>query len=258
LYVGSPTLRFAFSTPNPMKKERLQKLISAAGLASRRQAEQWIAEGRVTVDGRVASLGEGADPRVERVEVDGKPLVFEEEKYYLLLNKPVGYVTTRRDPQGRPVVTDLVKNIPARLYPVGRLDLTTEGLLLLTNDGALAHCLAHPRHQVDKTYLARVRGALSEAERGRLEKGVSLEDGPTAPARVENVRIAGNHTWFEITIREGRNRQVRRMCEAVGHSVSRLKRIRIGFLELGDLPPGKFRHLTPAEVGRLKKLQGLP
>lgn len=235
-------------------KQRLQKLISAAGLASRRQAEQWIDQGRVSVNGRVASLGESADPEVDRIEVDGRPLAFTEEKYYLLLNKPVGYVTTRRDPQGRPVVTDLVRDIPARLYPVGRLDLTTEGLLLLTNDGALANFLAHPRHRVDKTYLARVRGALSEAERRSLERGVVLEDGPTAPARVGNVRVVGNHTWFEITIREGRNRQVRRMCEAVGHPVSRLKRIRIGFLELGDLPQGKFRKLTPAEVSRLKKL----
>ncbi|MEJ2698321.1 MAG: pseudouridine synthase [Desulfuromonadales bacterium] len=234
-------------------KQRLQKLISAAGLASRRQAEKWIDQGRVTVDGRVASLGESADPEVSRIEVDGKPLVFAEKKYYILLNKPVGYVTTRRDPQGRPVVTDLVRAIPARLYPVGRLDLTTEGLLILTNDGALANFLAHPRHQVDKSYLARVRGVLSEAERRRLEQGVALEDGLTAPARVDKVRVAGNHTWFEITIREGRNRQVRRMCEAVGHSVSRLKRIRIGFLELGDLAPGSFRQLTPAEVARLKK-----
>ncbi len=182
---------------------RLQKLIAAAGLASRREAEQWIIAGRVTVDGRLAALGDTADPRLERIEVDGRPLAAAEDKYYILLNKPVGYVTTVRDPQGRAVVTDLVREIPARLYPVGRLDLTTEGLLLLTNDGPLAHRLAHPRHQVEKTYLVRVRGILNDQGKRRLEEGVELEDGLTAPARVERVRPSGSHSWFEITIHEG-------------------------------------------------------
>jgi 23S rRNA pseudouridine2605 synthase len=235
-------------------KERLQKLMAAAGLTSRREAEKWIAAGRVTVNGQVASLGDGADPERDRVEVDGRPLSAGGRKYYLLLNKPVGYVSSRRDPEGRPVVTDLVKEIPARLYPVGRLDLNTEGLLLLTNDGELAQRLAHPRHQVDKTYLVRIRGALSKEARERLEGGVLLEDGMTAPARVERPRSVGNHSWFHLTIHEGRNRQVRRMCEAVGCPVSRLKRIRIAFLELDDIPSGKFRHLSSPEVSRLKKL----
>ncbi|PLX84773.1 MAG: pseudouridine synthase [Desulfuromonas sp.] len=234
-------------------KQRLQKLIAQAGLASRREAEQWIAAGRVTVNDQPASLGDGADPDQDLVRVDGALLGQGEKKVYLLLNKPVGYVTTLRDPQGRPTVTDLVKDIPARLFPIGRLDLNTEGLLLLTNDGDLAHRLAHPRHRVEKTYLVRVRGALSSQARHHLQKGVMLEDGLTAPARVEQVRSGGSHTWLQITIREGRNRQVRRMCEAVGYPVSRLKRLSIGFLDLGNLPAGKFRRLSSEEVVRLKK-----
>jgi 23S rRNA pseudouridine2605 synthase len=235
-------------------KERLQKLIAAAGLASRREAERWVSAGRVTVNGEPAVLGDSADPSCDRIEVDGRPLLIVERKYYVLLNKPVGYVTTLSDPEGRPVVTELVRDVPARLHPVGRLDLTTEGLLLLTNDGELTHRLAHPRHEVEKTYLVRLRGALSAAARRQLAEGVMLEDGLTAPARVENVRVTGSHTWLEITIREGRNRQVRRMCEAVGHSVSRLKRIRLAFLELGALPAGKYRLLSVEEVARLKRL----
>jgi 23S rRNA pseudouridine2605 synthase len=235
-------------------KERLQKIMAAAGLASRREAEKWIAAGRVSVNGRIASLGDTADPEKDRVAVDGRPVGSEGRKYYLLLNKPIGYVSTRSDPEGRPVVTDLVKEIPARLYPVGRLDLNTEGLLLLTNDGALANRLTHPRHQVEKTYLVRVRGTLSQETREHLEGGVLLEDGMTAPARIDKVRTAASHSWFHLTIHEGRNRQVRRMCEAVGFQVSRLKRIRIAFLELDELPSGKFRHLSPQEVTRLKKL----
>jgi len=167
---------------------------------------------------------------------------------------PAKYLTSLRDPQGRPLVTDLVREVGARLFPVGRLDFMTEGLLILTNDGDFAQRLAHPRHEVDKTYLVRVRGALTAAAQKRLQEGVDLEDGRTAPARVERVRQSGSHTWFEITIHEGRNRQVRRMCEAVGYPVSRLKRTRLAFLDLKDIPPGQFRHLTPAEVSRLKKL----
>jgi 23S rRNA pseudouridine2605 synthase len=235
-------------------KERLQKLIAAAGLASRREAERWISAGRVTVNGEPAALGVSADPASDRIEVDGHPLLIVERKYYVLLNKPVGYVTTLSDPEGRQVVTDLVRDVPARLHPVGRLDLTTEGLLLLTNDGELTHRLAHPRHEVEKTYLVRLRGALSAAARRQLAEGVMLEDGLTAPARVEKVRVTGSHTWLEITIREGRNRQVRRMCEAVGHPVSRLKRIRLAFLELVALPAGKYRLLSAEEVARLKRL----
>lgn len=235
-------------------KERLQKLIAAAGLASRRQAERWIEAGRVTVNGRPASLGTQADAERDRIEIDGRPLRMEQAKVYLLLNKPVGYVTTARDPQGRKVVSDLLRDIKVRVFAVGRLDLNTEGLLLLTNDGGLAARLTHPRHQIAKTYLVRIRGALSAAARLHLEQGVELDDGLTAPARVAKVRSSGSHTWLELTITEGRNRQVRRMCEAVGHSVSRLKRIGLAFLNLDGLPVGKYRQLTAAEVKRLKQL----
>jgi len=233
---------------------RLQKLLAQAGLGSRREAEQWIAAGRVTVNGQIADLGRTVDPDRDRVEVDGQPLPSPEKKIYLLINKPAGYVTTWRDPQQRPTVRDLVKDIPARLFPVGRLDYNTEGLLLLTNDGALANQLAHPRHEVGKTYLVRVRGSLSPEDRHRLEKGVALEDGLTAPARVEHLRQSGSHSWFEITIHEGRNRQVRRMCETLGYPVSRLKRVRLGFLDIGDLAPGQFRSLASKEVLQLKSL----
>jgi 23S rRNA pseudouridine2605 synthase len=237
-----------------MMKQRLQKLIAAAGLASRRKAEEWIAAGRVTVNGTVAKIGEQADPDRDRIVVDGRPLPRPEAPVCLLLYKPIGYVTSRSDPQGRPVVTDLLGKINARLYPVGRLDLNTEGLLLLTNDGDLAWRLSHPRHEVGKTYLVRLQGSLPDESRRKLEAGVLLEDGLTAPAQVSNVRKAGSHTWLELTIHEGRNRQVRRMCEAVGCPVSRLKRIRYAFLDLGTLRPGQCRQLSPAEVAHLKAL----
>ncbi len=235
-------------------QQRLQKLIAAAGLASRRTAEEWIAAGRVSVNGRIAGLGDSADPQRDEIRLDGRPLAAPEARHYLLLYKPVGYVTTLSDPQGRPTVNELVRTIPARLHPVGRLDLTTEGVLLLTNDGALTHHLAHPRHEVDKTYLVRVRGQVSAETLGRLVAGVALDDGPTAPGRIAKVRFSAGHTWFEITIHEGRNRQVRRMCEAVGHPVSRLKRIRFAFLDLAGLNPGQFRELSAAEVARLRRL----
>lgn len=235
-------------------KERVQKLIAAAGLASRRQAERWIEAGRITVNGRVACLGDQADGDNDRIEVDGRPLRMEQPKVYLLLNKPAGYVTTARDPQGRKVVSDLLRDVKVRVFPVGRLDLNTEGLLLLTNDGDLAARLTHPRHQIAKTYLVRVRGALTAAARRQLEEGVELEDGLTAPAKVAKVRSSGSHTWLELTINEGRNRQVRRMCEAVGHSVSRLKRVGLAFLLLEGVPVGQYRPLTTGEVKRLKKL----
>ncbi|MHB1399886.1 MAG: pseudouridine synthase [Trichloromonadaceae bacterium] len=237
----------------PMK-ERLQKIIAAAGLASRRQAEEWISAGRVRLNGRIATLGESADVQSDRIEVDGQALRGPAASIYLLLNKPSGYVTSLNDPQGRPLVTDLVKEVGARVYPVGRLDLTTEGLLLLTNDGELANHLAHPRHQVEKTYLVRVRGVLADADRQRLEQGVLLEDGMTAAAKISRVRAVGQHSWFELTIHEGRNRQVRRMCEAVGYPVSRLKRVRLAFLTLDELQPGQFRYLSRQEVARLKAL----
>ena len=239
-----------------MEKQRIQKIIAAAGLASRREAERWIEQGRVLLNGQVASLGQSADSDVDRIEVDGKIIGGAEGKVYILLNKPVGYVTTMRDPEGRPVVSDLLKDVTERVVPVGRLDLTTEGLLLLTNDGDLAQRLSHPSFHVDKSYLARVRGEVTDKAIAQMAKGVLLDDGMTAPAGVELVRRAGgSHSWLKITIHEGRNRQVRRMCEIVGFSVSRLKRISYAFLDDRKLESGHYRHLTTKEVQRLKNLK---
>jgi 23S rRNA pseudouridine2605 synthase len=238
--------------------ERIQKLIAQAGLASRRLAETWIADGKVVLNGQPARLGDRADLTVDQVVVNGQPLKGAEQKIVVLLNKPRGYVSTLKDPEGRRLVTDLLADLPQRLYPVGRLDYNTEGLLLLTNDGDLALRLSHPRHHVEKTYLVKVRGALTERAQSLLENGVQLDDGPTLPARVDRVRNGPRGGWFELTIREGRNRQVRRMCEAVGLSVVRLKRISLAFLELQDLSTGKYRLLTNTEINRLKSNETQP
>ncbi len=239
-------------------QQRLQKIIAASGYCSRRKAEELIAAGRVSVDGKTAGLGDQADDAISRILIDGKPLKASEELVYLLLNKPVGIVTTLNDPEGRPTVAEMVSDLETRLFPVGRLDINTSGLLLMTNDGALANRLAHPSHQVDKRYLVKVRGRLTDSSKKSLEEGVLLDDGPTAPAKVDNVRVRGGHTWFEITIHEGRNRQVRRMCEVLGHQVSRLVRIGYAFLTLGDLGTGQKRLLSNQEVKRLKSLGGQP
>jgi len=235
-------------------QQRLQKIIAAAGHCSRRRAEELISAGRVLVDGHVAELGEKAAAESSSILIDGKPLEAADKLVYVLLNKPLGTVTTLSDPAGRPVVTDLVSDLHVRLFPVGRLDINTSGLLLLTNDGDLANRLAHPSHQVDKRYLVKLRGQLSEESKRQLEEGVKLEDGMTSPAKVDNLRYRGGHTWFELVIHEGRNRQVRRMCEALGHQVSRLVRIGYAFLTLGDLAPGQKRELTDREIARLKQL----
>jgi len=232
--------------------ERLQKILSRAGLASRREAESLIAAGRVTVNGTVVTeLGSKADPGGDRITLDGKPVRLKAERLYILLYKPAGYVTTLRDPEGRPVVTSLLRGVRERVYPVGRLDYNTEGLLLLTNDGGWANGLAHPRHEVEKEYLVKVRGGVTGEQLRRLAEGVELDDGRTAPARVRLDRETGKNSHLAITIHEGRYRQVRRMCEAVGLTVSALKRVRYGFLGLGDLKPGEFRFLTPEEAQRL-------
>jgi 23S rRNA pseudouridine2605 synthase len=238
-------------------KERLQKLIAACGLASRREAERWIEAGRVAVDGVVSTLGDKADPLLESVTVDGKAIGRAETLITLLLNKPVGYVTTMSDPEGRPVVSALMTEVSQRVVPVGRLDLTTEGLLLMTNDGELAQRLAHPRFHVEKKYLARVHGLVDAATLRRLATGVKLEDGMTAAAQVRLVRMTRTNSWVELTLHEGRNRQVRRMFEALGYPVSRLKRIGYAFLEEGALKPGEYRRLTSQEVERLKTLGGV-
>ena len=235
--------------------ERLQKILSHAGIASRRAAEEIIIAGRVAVNGKVVTeLGSRADPAQDRITVDGKALRSEGVRSYIVLNKPVGYVTTLKDPQGRPVVTDLLKGVKERVYPVGRLDYNTEGVLLLTNDGELANRLAHPRHEVEKEYMVRVRGSVAPEQLQHLGAGVDLEDGRSASAAVKLSRESENNTWISITIHEGRYRQVRRMCEAVGLSVVRLKRVRYGILEAGDMKPGEFRFLTPAEVDGLRTL----
>lgn len=237
--------------------ERIQKLIAQAGLASRRQAELLLEQGRVQVNGRVARLGDKADPERDKIVVDGKLLPRAEVKTYLLLNKPLGYVTTLKDPQGRPTIRRFLRDISQRLFPVGRLDVNTEGLLLLTNDGELTQRLLHPRHKVAKVYRVKVRGRLSREAILALEQGVRLDDGMTAPARVENLHFSSNNTWFDLELREGRNRQVRRMCQAVGYDVSTLKRIRMAGLVLGDLASGQTRPLSRNEIERLKAQLGL-
>ncbi len=228
--------------------ERLQKVLAQAGLGSRRTCEELIADGRVTVNGEVATLGTRADPEADAIEVDGARIGVRQGLVHYLLNKPSGVVTTASDPQGRPTVVGLVPAEP-RVYPVGRLDADTEGLLVLTNDGELAHRLTHPSFGVDKEYLAEVTGIPSRGALRRLREGVELDDGPTAPARVS---LVGDH-MLRITIHEGRNRQVRRMCEAVGHPVRRLVRVRIGPLADRRLPPGEWRPLTQAEVRALER-----
>jgi 23S rRNA pseudouridine2605 synthase len=228
--------------------ERLQKVLARVGIGSRRVVEDLIDDGRVTVNGETAVLGRRVDPDADRIEVDGVPVSVRPGLVYYLLNKPTGVITTASDPQGRPTVVDLVPAEP-RVHPVGRLDGETEGLLILTNDGDLTHHLTHPRFGVDKEYLAQVEGDPRPATLRRLRDGVELDDGPTAPARVTMVAPGA----LRITIHEGRNRQVRRMCAAVGHPVVRLVRTRIGPLRDQRLAPGAWRPLTPAEVRALEE-----
>lgn len=228
--------------------ERLQKVLARVGLGSRRACEELIAAGRVTVDGVVAELGRRVDVATAAIEVDGAPVGVRPDLVYYLLNKPVGVVTTAFDPYGRSTVVDLVPDNP-RVFPVGRLDAETEGLLLLTNDGELAHRLTHPSFGVDKEYLVEVSGRPSPAVLRRLREGVVLEDGPTAPAKA----VLVDTSVLRITIHEGRNRQVRRMCESVGHPVTRLIRTRIGPLVDRSLGPGSHRALVPDEMTALRK-----
>lgn len=234
----------------PPEGERLQKVLARAGLGSRRVCEELIADGRVTVNDDVAVLGRRVDPERDAVALDGVPVVVRDDLVHYLLNKPAGYVSTASDPEGRPTVVELVPATP-RVFPVGRLDYDTEGLLLLTNDGELTHLLTHPSFGVVKTYLAEVEGNPSPAAVRRLREGVDLDDGRTAPARVKVVQRRADTSAIELGIHEGRNRQVRRMCEAVGHPVVRLVRTRIGPLRDGALEPGSWRTLTPSEVRRL-------
>ncbi len=236
--------------------ERLQKVIAHAGIASRRDAEEIITAGRVTVNGKVVTeLGTKIEPRRDRVAVDGKML--KAEKYvYILLNKPKGVVTTLEDPRGRKTVADIVTKIPERIYPVGRLDYNTEGLLIMTNDGDITHALTHPSHEIAKTYLAKVEGFPPEEKLDKLRVGIRLEDGVTAPAKINIVDIDREKelTTLEIIIYEGKNRQIRRMCETIGHPVKNLKRIQYAFLTLEGLRRGQYRQLLAREVEELKLL----
>lgn len=228
--------------------------MARCGVASRRASERIIAAGRVTVNGHtVTRLGTTVDARHDEVRVDGRLLQLPTTFVYVLLNKPAGYVTTVRDPRGRPTVMHLVSDIRERIYPVGRLDADTTGLLLLTNDGALANRLTHPRHRVPKTYAVSVRGRVSPRAVDTLRRGVPLHDGPTAPARVRVEARTGPNSELRLTIYEGRNRQVRRMCRAVGHPVVSLERIAFGPITLGDVPRGSYRLLGEDEVARLRR-----
>jgi len=233
--------------------ERLQKVLARVGIGSRRVCEDLIGEGRVLVDGEMAVLGRRVDPETALIEVDGAPVGVRPDLVHYVLNKPAGVVTTADDPQGRPTVVGLVPDEP-RVFPVGRLDVDTEGLLLLTNDGELAHRLTHPSYGVEKEYVAEVEGLPTRAVLRRLREGVELDDGPTAPARATLV----DPSVVRLTIHEGRNRQVRRMCEAVGHSVVRLVRTRIGPLADRSLAPGAWRELTGAEVRSLQRAVAEP
>ena len=226
-----------------------------AGVASRRQSEELIAKGLVKVNGlTVSTPGLKIDPLSDRVEVNGQVLKKPEDLVYILLYKPVGCVSTVRDPEGRRKVTDLLRDIKQRVYPVGRLDYDSEGLILLTNDGELTYALTHPSHEVPKTYRAWVTGVPGPDKLKALARGVELDDGPTAPAKVTLVGIQKGEGILEITIHEGRNRQVRRMCEHFGHPVQHLLRESIGPLHLGQMQPGQFRHLNAGELKKLKKI----
>lgn len=237
---------------------RLQKFLARAGVASRRRAEELIRTGRVKVNGQtVTAMGVQVEPERDVVEVDGRAVSWSEEKVYYLLYKPPGYVTTVEDPRGRPKVTDLLKGVKERVYPVGRLDYATEGLLLLTNDGDLTLRLTHPRYGVTKTYRALVKGVPDGRALQKLATGVRLEDGVTSPAKVKLLRTGKDTALLELTLREGRKREVRRMCAAVGHPVLWLQRTRMAFLTLKGLRPGEYRRLTPEEVDRLYSLTGL-
>lgn len=232
-------------------KERLQKIFSAHAVASRRKAEELIAAGQVTVNGIPARLGDTADPETDEILVSGKPLPGRGKSVYILLNKPRGYVTTLSDERGRPDVSQLVRDCGVRVYPVGRLDMDSEGLLLLTNDGDFANALMHPKHEVEKTYETWVTGYTPGGE-VRLARPIALDGYTIRAPKVRLLKAEEDRARFLVTIHEGRNRQVRRMCEAAGMHCTRLRRIQEGALRLGDLPLGKWRYLTEEEVRKLR------
>jgi len=237
-------------------EQRLQKLIAAAGIASRRHAEELITAGRVTVNGEVIKeLGTKADPDKDHIKVNGKlinPQLQSREKIYVILNKPKGYLSSVSDPEGRPLVMELLPPSLGKLHPVGRLDFNTEGLLLLTNDGDFTNFVTAARNRVEKVYEVKVKGVPTEAGIERLRRGVTLDDGTrTAPAKIAKLNETQTNAWYEVLLHQGRNQQVRRMFELIGHSVLKLRRVRIGFLTDDNLKPGQWRFLSPGEVSRL-------
>lgn len=231
--------------------ERLQKILSARGVASRRAAEKMIGAGRVSVNGVTAGLGTSADPEKDEILLDGKPIPMQQDFVYIMLHKPRGYVTTMSDEKGRPTVRQLVEDCGCRVYPVGRLDYDSEGLLIMTNDGDFANRMMHPKHEVSKTYAVWVKGYHAAAT-ALLARPITLDGYPIRKPEVKLARAEGDQAKFFVTIHEGRNRQVRRMCQAAGMTVTRLSRVSEGILQLGQLPKGKWRHLTKEELAGLK------
>jgi 23S rRNA pseudouridine2605 synthase len=230
-------------------EERLQKIIAASGICSRRAAEELILAGKVRVNDKlVRQLGTKADPDRDEIRVEGKLISTEVERLYLMLNKPAGYVTTLKDPEGRPVVTDLLYAISKRVYPVGRLDYDSEGLLIMTNDGAFAERVQHPRYAIPRTYRIKVRGRLTRKDIQSLLNGIDLEDGPFTVKEIREEKYNEKSQWLVVSIDEGRNRIIRRAMEALGHPVARLIRIALGNLELGSLNAGEYRHLRKREI----------
>jgi 23S rRNA pseudouridine2605 synthase len=237
-----------------MAEERLQKLLAHAGVTSRRKAEQLIVEGRVTVNGKcITELGTKADPARDHIKVDGKLIRFSNRQVYFVLNKPTGYVTTASDPEGRPTVLDLMKGVRERVYPVGRLDYHSEGLLLLTNDGEFANRITSAKNHVVKTYVVKVTGTLTEEQETWFREGIVLEGRRTAPAGLKLIRRATN-PWYEVKLTEGRQNQIRLMFKYFGKLVEKLRRVKIGFLELGPIKSGEYRPLTAGEVARFRKV----
>ncbi len=236
-----------------MALERIQKILAKAGIASRREAERMVREGRVVVNGKIIdALGFKADPAKDHIKVDGKRLARFEPPVTLLLNKPRGYLSTVKDPQDRPTVMDLLKKVKGRVYPVGRLDFDAEGLLLLTNDGDLAYRLTHPKFSIARIYWAKVKGLPGEKELMRLKRGIVLEDGKARVVSSYILREEEKNSWVRVVVTEGRNRLVKRMFSVIGHPVLKLKRVEFGPLRLGNLPIGQYRFLTPEEVAKLK------
>jgi 23S rRNA pseudouridine2605 synthase len=239
-----------------LSQERIQKILAKAGIASRREAEEMLIEGRITVNGKVVdTLGSKADPSKDQIKVDGNRLPVFEPPIILLLNKPRGYLSTVKDPGGRPTIMDFLKKIKWRVYPIGRLDFDAEGLLLLTNDGELTYHLSHPKFSVPRVYWAKVSGVPDEKKLARLKRGILLEDGRAKIASYRLLRHKEKNSWIEVVVTEGRNRLVKRIFLAIGHPVLKLKRVGFGPIQLGSLPIGQFRYLLPEEIEKVRKLK---